>query len=319
MKSETEAAWFRDPVVEQVMAQVGMQWEIKENPISRIKMKESVLLNARATSVDMDAVERYAFAMLNGTKFPMPVLHNELIMGGMQRIHGAIKAGRTAIMSYNVTKATQQQLAEFIRRDNIRHGKVLTDDERIAACVLLHHENGTPLNKLNDTFFGGNGKMYQKLSNASRAGEVTAQLALQSVVGGSIPASSLTALHPIVKEAIVLREAALLTKEYGIGSDQVSALVQELKKQPTEALRLDMLKEHRATLKAKTEHGVRAIPPTAVLRKILTSVTKGLNSGNEGKSFPPIDVLFKKEEAREAKEAVDIVIHLLKKLKTKVR
>ena len=163
--------WYKDQKVEQLMASLGIKYDYRVGiPISKLE-KTSARDNARfGESIDPDFVEMYTYAMKQGTRFPAPVLSPRLkVLAGNQRIAAAQKAGQEAIDAYIVTEATPEAVEEFARRDNIDHGKNLSEDQKIESCVGLHRHHGLSLKDLNNRFFGGNPKTYDKICQMAAA------------------------------------------------------------------------------------------------------------------------------------------------------
>lgn len=312
--------WHREPAVEQLLNSLGIKWDyVTGILVSKIKLKESLRNNPRIGDVlDEDLVDQHAYKMSHGVKFPAPVLYENgtMVAGGNHRCAAAVKIGLKAIDSYVVKDATEQQVYEFIRMDNIRHGKNLSDDQKLKVCLEEHRKYGTSLRELNDKFFGGNDKWYTTLCNANRAEDVRQKL-LELKLPASYATSILSALSPISNDRNVLREIGLLMSETNMTVNQVNEIVRQVQEKPTESERVQLLKEARATVKAK-ESGSGPAPETS-LRRELTRMQKFLSAGNDGSAFPAIEKLIGDPDAKkELKVVINEIINSLKRLKDKV-
>lgn len=313
--------WHRDEGAEQLMEQIGIKFELRPNiPITKLKIKESLENNARFGSpLDDQRVQQYAYAMQAGVRFPSPVLSGDfLIYAGNQRANAAIKSNRSTIDAYIITKATQDQIDDFIRRDNIRHGKSLTDEEKVQTCVELHRKHHKSIRELNDLYFGGNDKTYARIVAANQAKAVEDKLLSKNVVAVKLPTSTLASMHPIANDINVLRDTAILALDFSLSSSQVDDIIKEIKEKPTEAERHAVVRSKRVEIETKSKGG--RVQPEVTLRKAVVSFRKTLENGFDGKAFPPLEKLVTdKDVKKQMIDEVNRIIDQLKHLKEKVK
>lgn len=311
--------WHRNPAVEGLLTEIGMTYEYRHNvPIKSLKLRESLENNARfGSALDEARVSKYSFEMKAGKSFPAPVVSQQgLILAGNQRINAAVNAGRTAIDAYVIVKSAQSQVDDFIRRDNTLHGKELTDDEKIQTCVEQHRKHGMAITKLNDMYFGGDGKSYQKIVSANQAKDVEERLLQKNVVTTQLSESTLTALHPLRENINTLRDTAQLALDFKLNTSEMDGVVKAIREKDTEEDRKAIIAEFRSTQVRRTRTGT--VAPEASLKRQLGIFLKFLNSGHNGKPFPAIETLVKdKETAKELAETANAIIDGLKLLKRK--
>lgn len=315
-------AWFRDEGVEQLLKSIGVSFEFRQNiPISKLKIKESLATNARfGNALDEDRIEMYSFSMQAGNKFPAPVLDKDyLILAGNQRTNAAKKAGRQTVDAYVIVKADASQIDDFIRRDNTRHGKSLTEEEKIQTCVELYRKHQIPVKRLNDLYFGGNHKTYERILVANRAKQVEELLLGKNIVASKLSTSALAAMHPLNENINVLRETAMMTLDYDLSSAQVEDIAKLIREKKTEAERLAVVATARQELDQKTKRGVTA-QPDVQLRKQMVAFRKFMVSGNAGKQFPSIELISSdKELQKEVRELATELINALKDVKERIK
>lgn len=312
--------WHREPAVEQLMDSMKLKWNyVTGIQISKINVKESAKINPRVgEAVDEELINQHHYRMSHGVKFPATVLYDggTMIAGGNHRIGAAIKTGLKAVDAYVIQEATSEQIYEFIRRDNVRHGKNLSDDQKVRVCVEQHRKFGTPLKVLVDHYFGGDGKWYTIVCNANRAQEVRERL-LDLKLPAGYSDSTLATLHPIAEDRNVLREIGQLAAEHGLTTLMAGELLKQVQEKPTEAERVEVVKGARAALKHKEAHP--AYKPEVALRRELVRMQKFVTAGNEGAPFPPIDKLAgSADDKKELKSFINDIINSLKRLKDKI-
>lgn len=312
--------WDRDPVCEQLLADIGVKFEYKTSiPISKLRVNESKRLNARPNeTLDESMCYRYAAEMKKGKRFPAIVIREDnLIIGGNNRINAAQQAGRTHVDAYILNSPTQQQQDEFIRRDNIRHGKPLTEDEKISTCVELHRKYGTSILKLCDNFFGGDESAYRRILTLDNAYEMREKLEMQGVAARSkIPQNVLATLYPLRKNNNLLREVGMLVAAHGLSQIQCTELISKIKAKGTESEGMTVIADMRTELTHKARSGPRKIDPVKCLIQTLTRIKTALLEGNNGKKFPDIDKITEDKEERKAlREEITEIINILRNIK----
>jgi hypothetical protein len=317
--------WTRDDAAEQLMKEIGITFEYRIGvAVKDINIKDSKAMNARCgDEADLLKIGEYVYAMRHGTKFPAIVLTMKfLVAAGIHRVLSVEELGLAKIDAYVILAATPQQMDEFVRRDNTRHGKPLDDQQKLISCVEYHLKYaGTPgaksIKDLNDVYFGGNEKTYNMICVAVRAKKVEEKLLSKGVPATGLSNSTLAMLHPIADNSNVLRSAGALAAEYQFTTSQAEDLVKILQGKSTEQERLKAIQSERATLEVKVT-GKGTIQPETSMRRELGRLLKFLTAGNNGKPFPPIDVLIKDEaERKELKAMINDIANGLKNLKAK--
>jgi len=312
--------WHADNAAEQLLKEIGIPFDFKRGiAIKRLKLKESLNNNARLSDpLDAEFVEKYAYDMKRGVSFPAPVITRDgVILAGNQRTHAALQAGRTAIDAYVIGACSQKQIDDFIRRDNTRHGKAVTTEEKIEMCVFQHRQHGTPLRELCNNYFGDNNNMYGRIVNANAAKSVEDKLGERHITA-KLPQSSLVALHPI-RDTKVLCDTYNLASDFNLNTQQIDELAGEICKKGSEKERQAVIVAKKTELKTRVKTGI-VTRQDVRLKKQLTSFGKFLKTGHQGKPFPPIKKLTSDQNAqREMKVMIDELIANLKRLKEKAR
>lgn len=323
--------WHKDVSVEQMLTEIGIPFSYKVGiQIRQLQIKESLRNNARMSlPLDEDVVAKYAHDMSRGVSFPAPVitgngfllsgnLKNKVgdgfVFAGNQRTNAAMKAGWTTVDAYVVPSCSEEQMDDFIRRDNTRHGKTTSEEEKIQACVWLHRKHGRSLKELCFQYFGDNTKLYARIVNANMARTVADRL-LERHIQANLPQSSLVVMNPI-PDSNVLCETYRLASDYGLNAAEIDGLVSDVCAKKSESERLAVV----VSKKGELDHRVRSgtVRPDVLLRKHLSSFRNFLANGYEGGSFPPIDkIVSDKKQRLEYKTVIDQVLSSLKALKEK--
>ena len=311
-------AWIRNPATEKLLNDLGIKYEYRTNiKIGNLLISESKRNNARfGKPIDPDQVQKYVYDMQHGHVFPAMVLGKDYyILAGNHRAEAAVEAKVPVIDAYVVTEATPAQTTEFIWKDNMQHGLLLTEDQKIMSAVEIHRRVGRPMRELNNEMFGGNSRTYERIVAANQAKDVEEKLLNLGVDAGRIPASVLTGLYPINDNTHVLKEVGLMTIEYGLGFSEVDELKKAVRGKSTEADRLTVLNEFRTARKDKVQ-GKKAAPVT-LLKKHISTLTSFIESGNEGYQFSTLADLGQLDPkvVKELKGNITKLVDLLRNLK----
>jgi hypothetical protein len=314
-------AWHQDVATEQMLKDIGIRFVLRKAiPIKQLKIKDSLNNNARmADALCGDQVEMYSYYMSRGFSFPAIVLKSDyLILAGNQRRAAAQEAGRTTIDAYVIDPSTPQaKLDDFVRRDNIKHGIPLTEEEKIQTCVWLSQEHGTPLKDLCAKYFGNNSNVYQRIVSASEAHAVVKRLKTLGVTMPSLPQATLVNMHS-VKDDDVLRNLYFLARDFALPSTEVDRISDQISSKGSEAERLAVISGKKTEMTKQAKTGVVQID--ALLLKRISSVLGFLESGYHGKPFPPIEkITMDKSRRRELQGVIEEAITRLKSLKEKVK
>jgi|APFre7841882654_1041346.scaffolds.fasta_scaffold27163_2 hypothetical protein len=318
--------WRRDQVVEDLLKRKGISFEYKTDILtSLIQLEESPVSNPRhlVTNYEGD-IKLFASKMENGEKFPAIVITKDrAILCGNHRVRAAKDAGWKTIDAYVIGPTNPQKLDEFVREDNNRHGRNLTDEEKIEACVELFRKHKTPMRESCMNYFGNDATMYTKIQQLNMAREVGERLALKGIDPEKIPNHLKSMIHPFRDEAIILRDLASLSIEFGLNQPKLEAVLTELDSLPsdkrTETEKKSIIEKCRKAMQAAAKTGHSALHPETSLLRALTHMESVLNAGFNGKSYPPIDKLIEdRKERKKIKEMITKVIDKLKKLKERV-
>jgi hypothetical protein len=309
--------WDKDSSAEQLLDQLKIMWEFKKNiPISSLQIQASLKNNARfGKAIDDAQCLLYVHKMRQGVRFPALVItNNNMILGGNNRVHAAIQAGRTVIDAYVVINPTDQQKDQFIRLDNNRHGKNLCEDQKIVTCVELFRKYHIPMKQLNDQFFGGSTETYQQIVRYNAAEDVKEKLQSKGVDTKGLSTGTLAALYTVNDNINILKEAGSVAAEYHLNTAQVEDLTKDIRSELTERDRLNLIKEFKKHLHDASQ-GKKNKPETN-FRRELSRFKRIIVTGNDGGAFPCIDKMTDDNEARkELKSDVNEIINALKMLK----
>jgi len=325
--------WHRDISVEQMLGEIGIEFKYKTGiPLKQLKVRESLKNNARNIPLDEDTVMKYAHDMAKGVSFPALVItgngfsisgisKNQIgdgfILSGNQRADAAQKSGQTTVDAYIVKSCSQEQMDDFIRRDNTRHGRPSSEDEKIQACVWIHRRHGRSLKALCSQYFGNNARLYGRICNANIAETVSERLLQASDIQVDLPQSSLVVMNPI-PDASVLCDVYRLASAYGLTAAEIDKLVSDICREKSESERHKVVVDKKDELNHRVKTGT--MRKDVLLRKHLTSFRNALARGCNGSPFPPLcKIITNKKQQAEFKGVIDQIIMGLKCLKGKAR
>jgi len=319
--------WHKDLEAEQILNKLNIKFKYVPNiKISGLKVEESKKNNARfyepikiTRSADM------AQKMREGTTFPAIVITEAAeIMGGNHRIDAAIKAGLQVVDAYVALNPTPQQIDEFIRVDNTRHGENNTDEEKTQHAVSLYFKwKSVPgaiqrsMTDLAAIFFPGRPEYYDVIRLHCSAYSIQERL---SCLGVEVKdkkimcTSTLASLSPISDLDNVLKSVGHLITQFKLTGSEVSELVKNVKNKGTEKERLCVIDEWRKKLQ-NVKTGKKNKPETNLFNT-LTRIKNSLLNGNDGNAFPTIDAITNDQKTRKKlKAGTNEIINMLRELK----
>jgi len=310
--------WVRDLPAEELLSSLGITYQYKSHvSIDELRINDSKSNNARfGDPIDETHALTMAIAMTEGKSFPAIVCTpSYLILAGNNRVESCTIAGVKYVDMYVVDpNTTKDQQDEFCRRDNIRHGKLNTEEERIEHCVELHakYPQRYTLKRLCDEFCGGSEKLYGKLTIAHEA-RVVFQLLTEErfdVANARLTRTSLAKLHQLKDNRRELRNAARVASKCRLTDTQVSELVAGTKAEPTEAKAVEFIGRYE---KAHTKRAKTSKVATR-LRHALTQVHNVLD--NKGKPFVSLQAMgVDAEEAKLLDGKITSIIRMLQAVK----
>jgi hypothetical protein len=313
--------WEKDSSVEQLLDSLKIKWKYVENlKINTLKVEDSKKNNARfGKALNDDDCTLYASKMKEGVRFPaIVIVEGGYILGGNNRVNGAIQAGLKIVDAYVCDSSiTDLQRDAFIRQDNIRHGRNLNTEEKIAACVEQHRKYKISMRDLNDQFFGGKPETYSKITAENTAQDVRERLQSKNVDTKGICSSVLASLSPVKDNINVLKDAGRVVSDYKLPTAQVEEMVKDIREKQTEDEQIAVIVAWKK--KINDQNTGKKNRPETNLRRELTRMRSFLATGNNGKCFPPIEKLTNdKKERKELKSDVNEIIDSLKDLKARI-
>lgn len=317
--------WHRDPQTEQQLKDLGIQWKYQSNiPIKDLKVAQSQKNNPRyGEPLDETNYKLMAMSMKFGHSFPAitigPLPNNpsgKFILAGNHRVRAAQESGRDFIDAYVVESLNEYQYDQFIHKNNITHGLNITEEQKIQTCLEIHHKHGKSIKDLNDEYFAGDKKYYNKIVAADEAAVVAETLREQRIDDTKICPSSKTALHRIKNDVNILKDAARLIIDYDLSTSDVEDLTKKIREKRSESDRAAFLVETKKVLQQKTKTGV--MPPETDLKRKMNSFCAFLATGyKKGRAFPSVDEFSSAEGAKELRDTAQKIIEALKVIRTK--
>lgn len=122
----------------------GVEWDfIPEFPIADIDIEKGLGNQARVfTKLDTERVATYAEGVERGDAFPGVILHKSSkvkssAIDGNHRIAAYLRANKTSLPVYLVTKVQPRNLVMMTFEANVKHGLPTTHDERLYQAAWL--------------------------------------------------------------------------------------------------------------------------------------------------------------------------------------
>jgi len=309
--------WTKDLAAEELMDALGIKWEYKGHiSVDKLRITESKMNNARfGDPVDPDHVMAMAQGMENGRSFPAIVCTKSLfIMGGNNRVDALCLVGEGFVDAYIVDgTTTKDQIDEFCRRDNRRHGKLNTEEENIQHCIELHikYPKKYPLIRLRDEFLGkDNKKAYAKLTTAWQARSVSDSLTDEAVDPSRLTTGALAFLHPLRQNKKVLGCAARAATKSKLNDTQVREMVSGVTALNNEAEKIRHIGQY-----SKRQHGSREKrKESSEFRRKITQVYNALHNGGKPHTFKTLGIVDP-DEIKEIKKTITTMVRMLRNLK----
>lgn len=306
-----------DPIVDALNA-YGFTYTREVIDLSKVDRKQSRLNQARIDApINEDQVLLYGEGMEAGDKFPPIVVHKVkdgyIVMDGNHRVAAADvarinDAPITTMDAYVVVNASPAQITAFTYEANSKHGLPTSMQDRLRQAIYLI-ERGVKKSDAAASLKIPTERLTYALDNYN-AERRFAKL-------GNRKLEALTPTHKRVLDSIrsddVLRPAALLVVESGIGGADLSNFVKRINEHRTEREQHRVIAAERdaRTASIKATAGGR-IPVPMQLQTLARATSTSLNLDIEKvlQALSDVPVEARGEYARQAGEAGSRLIEL---------
>jgi hypothetical protein len=234
--------WQIDKAAAAELDGMDVAWEVKHIEHAQINVGESRQNGARRHRLDESAVADYRESMQRGDTFPMIVVckisgsAGYVIAGGNHR-HAAFAGLSKSPFPAMCCSVSAVQFAILSRRLNRTNGKRETRADRIKQAAELVAVYGLTQQAAADAM---------DVSEAALGRELRSGTVRQAIVAATgddcaeAPNGVILAMWPFRNEHNVLAQLAVLAKN-GASTDEMTAVVREVKKLPTEAAKVQAL------------------------------------------------------------------------------
>jgi len=234
--------WAIDNAAAAELDGMGVAWEVKNIDHAQINIGESRQNGARRHRLDESAVADYRESMQRGDTFPMIVVckisgnAGYVIAGGNHR-HAAFAELSNSPFPAMCCSVSAVQFAILSRRLNRTNGKRETRADRIKQAAELVAVYGLTQQAAADAM---------DVSDAALGRELRSGTVRQAIVAATgddcaeVPNGVILVMWPFRNEHNVLAQLAALAKN-GASTDEMTAVVREVKKLPTEAAKVHAL------------------------------------------------------------------------------
>lgn len=254
-----QTLWTIDKAAAAELDGMGVEWEVRHIEHAEINVGESRQNGARRHRLDESAVADYRESMQRGDTFPMIVAckisgnAGYVIAGGNHRHAAFVGLSKNPFPAMCCT-VSAVQFAILSRRLNRTNGKRETRADRIKQAAELVAVYGLTQQAAADAMDVSDAALGREL----RAG--TVRQAIVAVTGDDCPEAPngvILTMWPFRNEHNVLRQLAALAKD-GASTEEMAAMVREVKKLPTEAAKVQAL-SGRCKQRKKTSVGGRSV------------------------------------------------------------
>lgn len=310
--SEVLTAKTGDSIVDTLNA-YGFEYTRETVDLAKINRKQSRLNQARIDApINEDQVLLYAEGMEHGDVFPPIVIHKVgaeyVVMDGNHRVAAADLVGSTTIDSYVVKNASPAQLTSYIYEANSKHGLPTSMADRLRQAIYLV-ERGVPRAQAASRLKIPAGKLQAALDVYS-AEQRFAKLGIRKLDGLNQTAKRVL---DSIRSDDVLKPAAMLVLEAGLGGQDLAAFVKRVNEPRTEREALRVINQERetrtATIKA-TAGGRIPVPVYLTTLSRTASLAMNLDADRVLQSVMDINAEARSEYARAAAEAGTRLIEL---------
>lgn len=328
--------WIPDLHAEQEMTRLGISWEVKTIPFSKINLKDSRVNEARLFQAILpEVVEDYAEAMESGDAFPRllltPAKAGPLILWGNQRsaaIERLIQA-RKLPKSVNIEVYLTEELDAMyrqvlIRSGNVSHGARSSREERLQHAIFMVEKYGMNKVEASRAFNVAQATLRQHLQ-AEAARRNMQSLGIPGVEG--FPHKTCLLLSRLEYDESSQKKLAYLLTRHPIERDRLDTVIKTLKAKPSQEKRLEVIKslEEQLAKEAKamdTSRNGKAQRPLSRPRRheLLTTMEKLvriLEKGNAGEAHTTLETLqfTGGDDVEQAKKLAGKIMYRLRVLK----
>lgn len=239
--------WTTDPAAEGLFEKLGLTWEyLRDIDIALVDRQLSLQNQARlGVSLDMEVVDEYGLAMLDGAVFPalvaFPVANGTYLLAGGNHRLAAAREAKLKYVDLYLLRVSDEAMRRLVTTSlNTLVGVRPAREETIEQAIAWMQRYGRSA-RIAASHYG--------IPEASLNQEMRRRTAYKRIAMAGVPASALskTAAERLaqIQNDIVLREAAVLHTDAKLPETELKRLVSEVKEQRTEAGMLAVISQWR--------------------------------------------------------------------------
>lgn len=137
---------WRNPVLEDLLRELGLEFELQILPIDAINVEASRHNQVRFTAVNNDTVAVYTDALKRGAQFPAGAGHwvrNRFVIDDGNHRDAAVREAGLTEFGWYVVKGNAKALTRFAYEVNTRHGQPTSEAERVESAVWMVNGGST--------------------------------------------------------------------------------------------------------------------------------------------------------------------------------
>ncbi len=236
--------WVDDPQAESTLKAKKIKFQVVTLPVSQIDFDASMSQRGRLMEkLDQDKTNRYGVEMLDGAKFPRPVLnahgHKYVILSGNHRGNAAKDAGFTHLEAYVVAIDDPMLLDLLPMTFNIKHGDNVSVDERMEQAKFLIATYSLDRKQVAKDL----GLRYEGLNTYLRRQGAVERLEARGVSTVNLSDVILEDLSKIANDNVFFQAGKVITQNRIRGA-AATELIKEVREKKTELEALDVIARH---------------------------------------------------------------------------
>ncbi len=304
----TLVSWIRDIYAENVLRELDLRYELEDVSTLQIDKKTSQRNAARLSAkIDSEHVDSIVSGIQRGDQIPFLVVRKLfengkqrfVIAGGNHRFEALIQVGESFVKTYSVVCGDTEFLV-LCQKLNLSNGKGVSEHDRVLyAASALEKGLVKTTQEAENLFRVKSWKIrdYLKLQKAEQV------LAARTGKTLKLPQRVKIALAKIQADA-VHQEALNVVSNSKLASHELSAIINEVLKKPTEGEQIEFLKN----VKRQSSERKVASPNRAVFLKSLTTLERLLQ---QHKSFLSLDIV---DDASSIRSRIEVIAKALSSL-----
>lgn len=263
----------RDIPLEQMLAELGVEFKVARVDLIKIDSNVSRLNHGRVSPLNKEVVEQYANAERRGARFPMyclrfsPKTGAYQILGGCHRNEKDKLLGKSTVMAY-VVEVDDMMAAVIAMQANALNGIRTTQDEQVTQAMRLVREFGMSIKGAAEKMNVSVNLVTQALQADDVRNDMLGEFMCDSRKVEALSMNAFRKIHTLKPIPSIYEAACKAITELQMDGGQVAEFVEEIKKAKTEAEKMQCITTRK--MNKKQPSGLERPNRTGLIRALTT-------------------------------------------------